>query len=85
MTKLFTAVDGQHQLENREWAALVEQLVGKLPPKQRLVFTLSILEGLDTDTVARIADMSTAQVKSNLYVARQTIRRKLLTLSEQYF
>lgn len=83
LKRLFTATDEQHQLENREWATLVEQLTGKLPPKQRLVFTLSVLEGLDADTVAHIAGMSSAQVKSNLYVARQTIRQKLLALSRR--
>ena len=42
----YASADGQHELENREWAAIVRLLAEGLSPKQRLVFTLSQLEGL---------------------------------------
>jgi RNA polymerase sigma-70 factor (ECF subfamily) len=38
------------------------------------------LEGLDTDEVQRITGLDATQIKSNLYVARQTIRKQLTEL-----
>ena len=51
-----------------------------LSTKQRLVFTLSQLEGLPSAEVEQITGLSALQVKSNLYVARQTIRKRLKEL-----
>jgi RNA polymerase sigma-70 factor (ECF subfamily) len=48
-----------------------------LSPKQRLVFTLSQLEGLSSEEVEEATGLTAKQVKSNLYVARQTIREHL--------
>lgn len=67
----------QRQLENREWVSIVRALADGLSPKQRLVFTLSQLEGLPSQEVEQVTGLSASQVKSNLYVARQTIRERL--------
>jgi RNA polymerase sigma-70 factor (ECF subfamily) len=72
--------DSQRELENHEWMAIVRMLAAELSPKQRLVFTLSQLEGLTTEEIEQIAGLSARQVKSNLYVARQTIRERLKIL-----
>lgn len=72
--------DGTQELENREWVAIVRLLAEGLSPKQRLVFTLSQLEGLSSQEVEQATGMSAKQVKSNLYVARQTIRERLKKL-----
>ena len=45
--------------------------------RQRLVFTLCQLEGLPSAEVEQITGLDAKQVKSNLYVARQTIRKRL--------
>ena len=72
--------DSHHALENREWASIVRLLAEGLSNKQRLVFTLSQLEGLSSEEVQEITGMDARQVKSNLYVARQTIRKRLKEL-----
>ena len=72
--------DTQRTLENREWVSIVRMLAEGLGEKQRLVFTLCQLEGLPSQEVEEITGMDAKQVKSNLYVARQTIREQLKKL-----
>lgn len=72
--------DIHRKLENSEWVAIVRMLSKRLSEKQRLVFTLCQLEGLSSQEVTQITGMDTKQVKSNLYMARQTIRKQLKAL-----
>ena len=74
------ANDEQQTLENSEWVAIVGMLAEGLSPKQKLVFTLCQLEGLPSAEVEQITGLDAKQVKSNLYVARQTIRERLKCL-----
>ena len=74
------ANDEQQTLENSEWVAIVRMLAEGLSPKQKLVFTLCQLEGLPSAEVEQITGLDAKQVKSNLYVARQTIRERLKCL-----
>ena len=67
-------------IENREWIAIVRTLAAELSSKQRLVFTLCHLEELSSSEVEQITGLDAKQVKSNLYVARQTIRKQLKAL-----
>lgn len=73
-------VDTQQTLENQEWVAIVRMLADGLSTKQKLVFTLVQLEGLSSQEVEEITGFDAKQVKSNLYVARQTIREQLKKL-----
>ena len=72
--------DSQQLLENREWISIVRMLAEGLSDKQRLVFTLCQLEGIPSAEVEQITGLDAKQVKSNLYVARQTIRKRLKEL-----
>ena len=72
--------DSQRTLENSEWISIVRLLAEGLSEKQRLVFTLCQLEGLSSQEAEQITGMDARQVKSNLYVARQTIRKRLKDL-----
>ena len=72
--------DSQHRLENQEWVAIVRTMAEGLSNKQRLVFTLCQLEGLSSEETEEITGLDARQVKSNLYVARQTIRKRLIAL-----
>ena len=72
--------DSQQTLENHEWTSIVRLLADGLSTKQRLVFTLCQLEGLSAAEVVQITGMNALQVKDNLYVARQTIRKRLKEL-----
>lgn len=70
-------VDTHRTLENKEWMSIVRMLAEELGEKQRMVFTLCQLEGLSSSEVEEITGLDAKQVKSNLYVARQTIRERL--------
>lgn len=72
--------DSQRVLENQEWVALVRTMAEGLSDKQRLVFTLCQLEGLSSEEAQEITGLDARQVKSNLYAARQTIRKRLKAL-----
>ena len=73
----FANNDSQQTLENSEWVSIVRMLAEGLSPKQKLVFTLCQMEGLPSLEVEQITGLDAKQVKSNLYVARQTIRERL--------
>ncbi len=72
--------DTHRALENKEWVSIVRMLADGLGEKQRMVFTLCHLEGLTSSEVEEITGLDAKQVKSNLYVARQTIRERLKQL-----
>ncbi len=67
-------------LENHELLAVIKSLVKKLSPKQRVVFTLTHLEGMSSEEVTQVTGLDAAKIKSNLYVARKTIREQLKLL-----
>ena len=72
--------DSQQTLENGQWVSIVKTLVEGLSDKQRLVFTLIQLEGLSSAEAEQITGFDAKQIKSNLFVARQTIRKRLKEL-----
>ena len=72
--------DPERQLESSEWVSVIKVLAGKLSSKQRLVFTLSQLEGLETEEITRITGMDANQIKSNLSLARKSVREQLIKL-----
>ena len=72
--------DSQRTLENSEWVSIVRLMAEELSTKQKLVFTLSQLEGLSSEEVQEITGFDARQVKSNLYAAKQTIRKRLIEL-----
>ncbi|MDR0547589.1 MAG: RNA polymerase sigma factor [Dysgonamonadaceae bacterium] len=57
--------------------AIISKLVEQLTPKQQIVFTLRYLEGMETDEIIQTTQMSGAKIKSNLFLARKTICKKL--------
>lgn len=75
-----TESDSQRVLENQEWVSIVRTMAEGLSDKQRLVFTLCQQEGLSSEEAQEITGLDARQVKSNLYVARQTIRKRLTAL-----
>ncbi|NJK95913.1 MAG: RNA polymerase sigma factor [Bacteroidales bacterium] len=62
---------------NSDLAAIITILTDKLTPKQKLVFTLRDIEGLEVNEVETITGMPAAKIKSNLYLARQFIKQQL--------
>ena len=64
-------------LENKDLASVIRVLAAGLSAKQRLVFTLRLLEGLPVSEIQSITGMTADKIKSNLYVARQRVKQQL--------
>jgi RNA polymerase sigma-70 factor, ECF subfamily len=77
LAKFIKTDDTEEILSNKELAEVILTLTNELSPKQRIVFTLRYLEDIEINEIVRITGMSADKIKSNLYVARQTIRKKL--------
>lgn len=69
--------DLEEQIDNRQLAETIKNFTEELSPKQRILFTLRYLEGMDMDEIKQITGLSAAKIKSNLYLARQTIHNQL--------
>ncbi|MEZ5082742.1 MAG: RNA polymerase sigma factor [Bacteroidales bacterium] len=65
------------QVDNIETGQLIRTISESLPEKQKLVFILKDLQGMDSNEVENILNMNETSVKSNLYHARKGIREKL--------
>ena len=72
--------DPERQLESSEWVSVIKVLADELSGKQRLVFTLSQLEGLETEQIKEITGLDADQIKSNLYAAKKNIRERLIKM-----
>lgn len=80
-------VDAKHDLTNhstpekdfqqQELSRIICQAAEELTPKQKAVFILHDLEGLSQEEVSEALSMSTGNVKSNLFYARQKMTKKL--------
>lgn len=70
-------LEADRPLENSELIYVIRTLVSQLSPKQRMVFTLIHLQNLSPPEVEKVTGMDADKIKSNLYVARKTIREKL--------
>jgi len=69
--------DLEKTLIEADMAKLITALTTELTPKQKLVFTLRDLEGLEIEEIKTITSLSAEKIKSNLYLARQYIRKKI--------
>lgn len=72
--------DPERQLESSEWVSVIKVMANELSGKQRLVFTLSQLEGLETVQITEITGLDADQIKSNLYAAKKNIRERLIKM-----
>lgn len=54
------------------------RLAGRLAPKQRAVFVLREIEGLDTAEIARILEVAESTVRNHLHQVRRTLRSGLV-------
>ena len=65
--------EGITELENRENAMIINLLTNQLSPRQKMVFVLSELEGMEAEEIVNITGMAKSVVKANLYYARKNI------------
>ena len=55
----------------------------QLTPKQKLVFTLRDIEELEIKEIEIITGLTSIQIKTNLYLARKSIRKKLNEINKE--
>ena len=71
----------ENKVMNEELIQIILYLTQELTPKQKLIFTLWDLEGLEAEEVKDISGLSSAKIKSNLYLARKYIRERIEKLN----
>lgn len=67
----------EKDFQQLELSAIIHAAADELTPKQKAVFILRDLEGLSQEEVSETLSMSTGNVKSNLFYARQKMAKKL--------
>ena len=72
--------DIERDLINKETAALIKNIAEGLSEKQRMIFLLRDIQDLTIEEVADITGVSESAIKTNLFYARQNIRKKLAKL-----
>ena len=71
-------------LFSNETREIIEKAVDQLPEKEKVVFILRDVEGLSTEKVSDILDLTIAAVKSRLHRARLFLRKKLSHYFDEY-
>ena len=64
-------------LFTNETKSVIQKAVDQLPEKEKVVFMLRDVEGLSTEKVGKILDLTIPAVKSRLHRARLFLRKKL--------
>ncbi len=80
--KSLSSSDLEREFSNRETAELIKYFSRELSEKQRIIFVLRDIEEFSINEVAGITGMSEASVKTNLFFARQSIRKKIIGLEK---
>ena len=73
----FLELNQEELLHNKELKKLIVKLTTGLTPKQKLIFTLSDLEEMKVEEIKIITGMTSAKIKSNLYLARKYMKSKI--------
>ena len=74
----------EEDLAQSERRDLVEQLLQKLPPVQRVPLVLYHMEGLSYEEIAAKLDVSLGKVKTDIFRGREALRKKLrLTMGQE--
>ena len=71
-------------LFDNETRGIIQKAVDSLPDKEKVVFILRDVEGLSTEKVSNILDLTIPAVKSRLHRARLFLRKKLANYFEEY-
>ena len=71
-------------LFTNETREIIIKAVGLLPEKEKVVFLLRDVEGLSTEKVSEVLDLTIPAVKSRLHRARLFLRKKLSGYFEEY-
>ena len=64
-------------LLSSESKKIIQKAINQLPEKEKMVFVLRYIEGLPTEKVCNILELSVAAVKSRLHRSRLFLRKRL--------
>lgn len=78
-----TKLSPETLLEQKELAEAIQKAIDELPEDQRVTLVLRDIEGLSYREIARIQGCSVEAVKSRLFRARSTLRKKLRPFLER--
>jgi len=67
-----------------ETRGIIQKAVDQLPEKEKVVFLLRDVEGLSTEKVGEILELTIPAVKSRLHRARLFLRKKLSAFFDEY-
>jgi RNA polymerase sigma-70 factor (ECF subfamily) len=80
----FSAPDTlERDLDQADRQQVVEKALEKLPPAQRVPLVLFHLEGLSYDEIATKLNVSLGKVKTDIFRAREALRKRLRTQIEE--
>jgi len=71
--------DPEEKLREKEIREKLQDAVGQLAPQQRLVYTLSRVDGLSQEEIAEKLEISLSTVRNHLMQALKNIRKQLAT------
>ena len=71
-------------LFDNEVRKTIQKAVDLLPDKEKIVFLLRDVEGLSTENVSEILELTVPAVKSRLHRARLFLRKKLASYFDEY-
>ena len=77
MINLISSDNAEQKVIDKEFGKIVSLLTNELTPKQKIIFTLRCLDGLEVKEIEEITGMTSAKIKSNLFLARKKIQIKL--------
>lgn len=75
----------KEETDEEAFRKILELAVSKLPPKCRLIFSLSRFEGLSNDEIAEYLDISKRTVETQISLALKAFREDLRPIFESYF
>lgn len=89
--------DGFHQAAINDWSKetddillsaesrkAIQTAIGQLPEKEKAVFVLRDIDGLSTEEVCKILELSTPAVKSRLHRSRLFLRKRLSNYFDEF-
>ena len=72
------------QLENKEEAKILFDVINTLPDNQKTAFILSKIDGLSNPEISEIMEMSVSAIESLLFRAKKSLQEKLSNKFEAY-
>lgn len=67
----------ESEIINKDLTEKIKVITNSLSTKQKMLFTLRYLEGLEVDEITQITGLSAVKIKNNLYLARQSVTKQM--------